>query len=298
MKRILAMLLALMLVSAMTVGFVAYADEPVAEETPAEIAETAEEQEVAAPEYEIDEESLKYYVLLDASDIENMTLLQLIYSEDEENLNNLAKQLGEEAEYVEFNKKNMLKSNESPVTMDSLTSMGIDCFVEEGFFATKYTYVMLVGNIPEEATQVDDKQFLALKFGKRAASTNGEKISDGAMMALRSGKHCSLMATTYEYNWINFLIALMVLVVIVLIILIAVFSKKKKKLDGEETVADTLENAVEGLGEVSAEIKEEIADAAEEIAEVIEEVKEESQEIAEEVVEEITEIAEEEKTEE
>ena len=36
MKRILAMFLALMLVSAMTVGFVAYADEPVAEETPVE----------------------------------------------------------------------------------------------------------------------------------------------------------------------------------------------------------------------------------------------------------------------
>ena len=34
-KRILAMLLALMLVSAMTVGFVAYADEPVAEHLPA-----------------------------------------------------------------------------------------------------------------------------------------------------------------------------------------------------------------------------------------------------------------------
>ena len=293
MKRILAMFLALMLLSAMAVGFVAYADEPVAEEIPAEIAETAEEQEAAEPEYEIDEESLKYYVLLDVSDKENMTVSELIYSEDEENLNNVAKQLGDAAEYVEFDKKNMIQRTPTPVTMDSLTSMGIDCFVEEGFFATKYTYVMLVGNIPEEATQVDDKQFLALKFGKRAASTNGEKISDGAIMALHSGKHCSLMATTYEYNWINLLIALMVLVVIILVVLITVFSKKKKKLAAEETGVDALENAVEGLEDAAAEIKEEVAEATEEISEVIEEVKEE----AEEVVEEITEAVEE-KTEE
>ena len=61
MKRILAMLLALMLVSAMTVGFVAYADEPVAEETPVE---TVEEAAPATPSQE-DFESMMQYMTYD-----------------------------------------------------------------------------------------------------------------------------------------------------------------------------------------------------------------------------------------
>ena len=293
MKRILAMLLALMLVSAMTVGFVAYADEPVAEETPAEI---AEEVAPATPSQE-DFESMMQYMTYDFTKPDVVVISSYVTGSD--NLLNYFKDSsGESAKIEEIDGVKALVLPESEVSMEQLSSGGVGYIEDKGFFVTKNIYTYVLGDMAgsgEDGTVVAN---LTFKVSGAVTYTNIDKVKGGASVDITVGKNNNVVVIAKSVNWINFLIALMVLVVIVLIILIAVFSKKKKKLDGEETGADALENAVEGLGEVAAEIKEEISDATEEIAEVIEEVKEESQEIAEEVVEEITEIAEEEKTEE
>lgn len=295
MKRILAMFLALMLVSAMTVGFVAYADEPVAEETPVEI---AEETAPATPSEE-DFESMMQFMTYDFTKPDVVVVSSYVTGSD--NLLNYFKDSsGESAKIEEVDGKKALVLPESEVPMEQLSSGGVGYIEDKGFFVTKNIYTYVLGDMAgsgEDGTVVANLKF---KVKGIVTYTNIDKVKGGASIDITVGKNNNVILIVDSVNWINLLIALMVLVVIVLVVLIAVFSKKKKKLSDEENGADALENAVEGLEDATAEIKEEIADATEETAEVIEKVEEvqPAQEIAEEVVEEITEIAEEEKTEE
>lgn len=288
MKRILAMLLALMLVSAMTVGFVAYADEPVAEETPVE---TVEEAAPATPSQE-DFESMMQYMTYDFTKPDVVVISS--YVTGSENLLNYFKDSsGESAKIEEINGAKALVLPESEVPMEQLSSGGVGYIEDKGFFVTKNIYTYVLGDMAgsgEDGTVVAN---LTFKVNGIVTYTNIDKVKGGASVDITVGKNNNVVVIANSVNWINLLIALMVLVVIILVVLIAVFSKKKKKLAAEETVADALENPVEGLEDAVAEIKEEVAETTEEISEVIEEVKEE----AEEVVEEITEAVEE-KTEE
>ena len=288
MKRILAMLLALMLVSAMTVGFVAYADEPVAEETPVE---TVEEATPATPSQE-DFESMMQYMTYDFTKPDVVVISS--YVTGSENLLNYFKDSsGESAKIEEINGAKALVLPESEVPMEQLSSGGVGYIEDKGFFVTKNIYTYVLGDMAgsgEDGTVVAN---LTFKVNGIVTYTNIDKVKGGASVDITVGKNNNVVVIANSVNWINLLIALMVLVVIILVVLIAVFSKKKKKLAAEETGADALENPVEGLEDAVAEIKEEVAEATEEISEVIEEVKEE----AEEVVEEITEAVEE-KTEE
>lgn len=288
MKRILAMLLALMLVSAMTVGFVAYADEPVAEETPVE---TVEEATPATPSQE-DFESMMQYMTYDFTKPDVVVISS--YVTGSENLLNYFKDSsGESAKIEEINGAKALVLPESEVPMEQLSSGGVGYIEDKGFFVTKNIYTYVLGDMAgsgEDGTVVAN---LTFKVNGIVTYTNIDKVKGGASVDITVGKNNNVVVIANSVNWINLLIALMVLVVIILVVLIAVFSKKKKKLAAEETGVDALENPVEGLEDAVAEIKEEVAETTEEISEVIEEVKEE----AEEVVEEITEAVEE-KTEE
>lgn len=288
MKRILAMLLALMLVSAMTVGFVAYADEPVAEETPVE---TVEEAAPATPSQE-DFESMMQYMTYDFTKPDVVVISS--YVTGSENLLNYFKDSsGESAKIEEINGAKALVLPESEVPMEQLSSGGVGYIEDKGFFVTKNIYTYVLGDMAgsgEDGTVVAN---LTFKVNGIVTYTNTDKVKGGASVDITVGKNNNVVVIANSVNWINLLIALMVLVVIILVVLIAVFSKKKKKLAAEETGVDALENPVEGLEDAVAEIKEEVAETTEEISEVIEEVKEE----AEEVVEEITEAVEE-KTEE
>lgn len=288
MKRILAMLLALMLVSAMTVGFVAYADEPVAEETPVE---TVEEAAPATPSQE-DFESMMQYMTYDFTKPDVVVISS--YVTGSENLLNYFKDSsGESAKIEEINGTKALVLPESEVPMEQLSSGGVGYIEDKGFFVTKNIYTYVLGDMAgsgEDGTVVAN---LTFKVNGIVTYTNIDKVKGGASVDITVGKNNNVVVIANSVNWINLLIALMVLVVIILVVLIAVFSKKKKKLAAEETGVDALENPVEGLEDAVAEIKEEVAETTEEISEVIEEVKEE----AEEVVEEITEAVEE-KTEE
>lgn len=288
MKRILAMLLALMLVSAMTVGFVAYADEPVAEETPVE---TVEEAAPATPSQE-DFESMMQYMTYDFTKPDVVVISS--YVTGSENLLNYFKDSsGESAKIEEINGAKALVLPESEVPMEQLSSGGVGYIEDKGFFVTKNIYTYVLGDMAgsgEDGTVVAN---LTFKVNGIVTYTNIDKVKGGASVDITVGKNNNVVVIANSVNWINLLIALMVLVVIILVVLIAVFSKKKKKLAAEETGVDALENPVEGLEDAVAEIKEEVAETTEEISEVIEEVKEE----AEEVVEEITEAVEE-KTEE
>lgn len=288
MKRILAMLLTLMLVSAMTVGFVAYADEPVAEETPVE---TVEEAAPATPSQE-DFESMMQYMTYDFTKPDVVVISS--YVTGSENLLNYFKDSsGESAKIEEINGAKALVLPESEVPMEQLSSGGVGYIEDKGFFVTKNIYTYVLGDMAgsgEDGTVVAN---LTFKVNGIVTYTNIDKVKGGASVDITVGKNNNVVVIANSVNWINLLIALMVLVVIILVVLIAVFSKKKKKLAAEETGVDALENPVEGLEDAVAEIKEEVAETTEEISEVIEEVKEE----AEEVVEEITEAVEE-KTEE
>lgn len=288
MKRILAMLLALMLVSAMTVGFVAYADEPVAEETPVE---TVEEAAPATPSQE-DFESMMQYMTYDFTKPDVVVISS--YVTGSENLLNYFKDSsGESAKIEEINGAKALVLPESEVPMEQLSSGGVGYIEDKGFFVTKNIYTYVLGDMAgsgEDGTVVAN---LTFKVNGIVTYTNIDKVKGGASVDITVGKNNNVVVIANSVNWINLLIALMVLVVIILVVLIAVFSKKKKKLAAEETGVDALENPIEGLEDAVAEIKEEVAETTEEISEVIEEVKEE----AEEVVEEITEAVEE-KTEE
>lgn len=288
MKRILAMFLALMLVSAMTVGFVAYADEPVAEETPVE---TVEEAAPATPSQE-DFESMMQYMTYDFTKPDVVVISS--YVTGSENLLNYFKDSsGESAKIEEINGAKALVLPESEVPMEQLSSGGVGYIEDKGFFVTKNIYTYVLGDMAgsgEDGTVVAN---LTFKVNGIVTYTNIDKVKGGASVDITVGKNNNVVVIANSVNWINLLIALMVLVVIILVVLIAVFSKKKKKLAAKETGADALENPIEGLEDAVAEIKEEVAETTEEISEVIEEVKEE----AEEVVEEITEAVEE-KTEE
>lgn len=310
MKKIMATLMAVMISSVMMISLVSYAEPEAdtsagADAASTEVSGQAEgtgdaagtEEQTSGDELTNEEmNSLKYYIILDFADLDNIVAKQCVYSDDEAIIEKVKTQFSKDAEPIEVDGKSVLKVSESPLELESLASAGAECFVDEGIFGTKRTFVYVVGTITGNAEDIDGRETLLFNLGKRAIYTNGERISGGVKMDIAANKNCSLMASTYTVNWIRVLIAIMVLVVIVLLILIVVFSKKKKKLAedaeansefvSEDNIFDQLvsENT-EGEASAEDEFAQEITEEKENVQEEIEDLSEKAEDVPEEIEE-------------
>lgn len=270
MKKLLAIFMTLIVVSAMILGTVAFADEITPEqqaEYEALIAELEEDgaltiEEEAPAEEGLTEEDiakLQMYVYIDF-DLTPIKYKQLVYNEDTALMEKVAKEFSVDDSYIEFQGKQMLVLGEQEIDETMLAQVGTERFVDEGLFLTKTTYVTVVGVIQGTPEDVDGRQFMVFNLGQRASYTNGERIKDGVMMSIKANQNGSLIATTYTPNWFNLLIALMIVVVLVLAVVIVLLQKKKKsiipdtEIPAEEVATEEIAESTEVIEEVAEEV--------------------------------------------
>lgn len=273
MKKILAMIMALMLVLAMTTGIAVMADEPVeatGEQVESEVpAEEGTQPTVPEIPSDVDESSILQYLVFDFKDAEVVTMNSYLTATDPtlDYYKKMYESYGQPVTEGEYDGKRALDMGASEMERNKLADTGIAYIVENGFLADKEYYVYTCGDMLSQGFEADTKiATIVWEFEGKSESHD-----------IIAGKPNSFMTVNYVFNWINIIITLMVFVVLILIIvLIAVALKKKKALNKVENETDY---AVE-----ENDVVEEIAEEA--VEEAIEEIQEE---VAEEIAEDITE---------
>lgn len=260
MKKILAMIMALVLVFAMMTSIVVFADEPVVAEEQAEAV-----QEPATPEVpaDFDESSIVQYLVINLKDLQNITIDSYITANDS-TLNYYAQMYasyGQPVEESEYDGKRALTMGQTTITADELADTGVAYIADKGFFADKNTYVYVCGTMLNSGFTDGDKiAVVVMDLGNKTVSHE-----------IIAGQQNSFMANSYKIHWINVLIALMCLVVLILVVLIVVLTAKKKKAtkvieENDEYVSE--DNLFEVLAsENTEEVEEEVTEQIEEVAE-------------------------------
>ncbi len=279
MKKLLAMLMATVMIFSVVAGFTALADEPteepaVAEETPA-VAEPSEK----------DQETLMHYIVFDFKDPESLKATVYMTGNDAviSYYKNMYAQYGSsDVKDGEYMGKKALIVQELPLTKDGLIDVGLATFEEKGLFGTKTTYVYPIGDPSKnsgETTPGKVLQTYVFDLGSRPCScTQAVANKDGVIKEVKAGENNSFMFTTFKINWINTLIAIMLLIVIILIVVILVVKKKQGKANGDVVEEPKAEETISNE-EIEKILEEENNEVIEEnIEEVVEEPKEEKTE--------------------
>lgn len=257
MKKLLAMILALMLVLTMTAAVV-MADEPEA----AEETEITESTEPALPEG-FDESTIVNHMVFDFTAQGETIPVENYMTANEVTINYLAELYGsqQEVKLIDYNGEKALDLGSIELGVDNLGQAAIGCVEEKGFFADSKTYMfladMLAGTSNYEAgTKV---AVITVKYGNK---TDVHEIV--------AGQNNTFMFVDYTFNWLYILIAIMCLIVLILlVVIIVVVSTKKKKTNKDE--ADILNNDV-----IFEELIGDIEEVAEEVTEAVEETTEEN----------------------
>lgn len=289
MKKLLAILMSLMIVSTMVCGMVVFADEPTVtqESTEGEVTDV----EQTLPELtEEDEKSLKRIWEIEFTEADEIMLR--IYATGTDNL--LEYLMTEAMIYqqtaanvVEYEGKKALLMNETAVNEATLYAQGIGVIENEGFFAdVKKGFVadVIVSSNYEEGTELLTYK---IKMPGFVSAENADVQKGAVVKTVIAGQNNNFMFTCTKINWINCLIGLMILAVLVLVVLIIIFSKKKKNMP--EKLADAVEEIAEKVEDKIEEVAEKVEPAKEKIEEIVEEVKEEIKEKVEEIKEEVKE---------
>ncbi len=273
MKKLLAMLMALMLVLTVTAGMVVMADEPAAEAT-----ETTEAPEAAQPELpaDYDESTIKQYLVYDFSDLTKVTTKMYMTANDGtlDYMGNMYKSYGQPVKEDKYEGKRALVLSENEFALKDAANMNDFAYVvENGLFAKNHLIVFPFGTLAQNGE--------AGTLVATVVITRNDKTESHDLVV---GENNTFMYKINEYDWVKVAIAVMILIVLaLLVIIILVVSKKKKRVNAEE--AETfesdfiLEDLANNAGEISEEVEETIEESKEEVVE----------EIVEEVVEETTE---------
>lgn len=258
MKKILAMIMALVLVFAMMTSIVVFADEPVVAEEQAEVVEEAPTPEVPA---DFDESSIVQYLVINLKDLQNITIDSYITANDStlDYYAQMYASYGQPVEESEYDGKRALTMGQTTITADELADTGVAYIADKGFFADKNTFVYVCGTMLNSGFTDGDKiAVVVMDLGNKKVSHE-----------IIAGQQNSFMANSYKIHWINVLIALMCLVVLILVVLIVVLTAKKKKATkvieendeyvSEDNLFDVLvsENTEETTEEVVEEVAEE-----------------------------------------
>ena len=294
MKKFLAVILAVFMTVSVVVGFSAFADEeaaPVAEEAPA-AEETPAEDAVPAQPSEEDTNSMMHYIVFDFTDEANLSAKVYLTGTDAliDYYKNLYTQYGTEVSDAVYNGKKAIIVQEVPLEKDGLSDIGLAAFEDKGFFGTKTTYAYLLGDPSQGSEEIEPgkvMQIYVFDLGSRPSSyKNAIANKDGLIKEVKAGENNSFMFTTYKFNWVNCLIALMILLAVILIVII--IAKKKKNGNNDEK-ADLGSNnnakkiAVDDIMPIPVEeAAEEIKEKVEEAEETAEEIKTEAEEVKEE----------------
>ena len=295
MKKLLAILMSLMIVSTMVCGMVAYADEEptvTVESTEGEVADM----EQTLPEItEEDQASMKQFVDIEFTDADKIMLRVYISGTDGlleyyQTMYMIYQQTA--VEVVEYEGAKALLMNESEISEANLYAQGIGFIEKNGFFADVIEAfavdTSVSGNYEEGMELITYK----IRMPGFISAENADVQKGAVVKTVIAGQNNNFMFTCTKINWINCLIGLMILAVLVLVVLIIIFSKKKKNLP--EKLADAVEEIAEKVEDKIEEVAEKVEPAKEKVEEIVEEVKE----TIEEKIEEIKEEVKEEKTEE
>lgn len=294
MKKFLAILMSLMIVSTMVCGMVAYADEPVVTQESTEGEVTDMEQTL--PELtEEDQASMKQTVAIEFTDADEIMLRVYVSGTDAlleyyQTMYMIYQQTA--VDVVEYEGTKALLMNESAISEANLYAQGIGLIEKKGFFAdVKKVFAVdtsVSGNYEEGMELITYK----ISMPGFISAENADVQKGAVVKTVIAGQNNNFMFTCTKLNWINCLIGLMILAVLVLVVLIIIFSKKKKNLP--EKLADAVEEIAEKVEDKIEEVVEKVEPAKEKVEEIVEEVKE----TIEEKIEEIKEEVKEEKTEE
>lgn len=267
MKKILALILALMLVTVVTAGVV-MADEAV------EATEVPEATQPAIPEG-FDESTIVQHMIFDFTKQEETVAIENYLTANEATVNYFAEIYGAQQpmEIVDYNGQKALSLGSSELERTKLYQAGVGCIENEGFFADKSVYLYVCGDMLDQG--YEDGATIAVINMKGNSNTESYEII--------AGRDNSFVFVDYTFNWLYILIAIMGLIVLVLLaVIVIVASKKKKVVDALETEIldeDFAFEAFEDVKETSEEPVEETEEAVEEIVEeIVEEVVEETEE--------------------
>ena len=278
MKKFLAILMSLMIVSTMVCGMVAYADEPTItqESTEGEVTDI----EQTLPELtEEDQLSMKQVVAIEFTDADKIMLRVYISGTDAlleyyQTMYMIYQQTA--VNVVEYEGTKALLMNESEISETNLYAQGIGLIEKEGFFAdVKKVFAVdtsVSGNYEEGMELITYK----ISMPGFICAENADVQKGTVVKTVIAGQNNNFMFTCTKINWINCLIGLMILAVIVLLILIIIFSKKKKNLP--EKLAEAVEEKVEEVAEKAEAVTEKVEEIVEEVKEAIEEKVEEKTE--------------------
>lgn len=302
MKKLLAMIMALMLVFTLSAGIIVAADKAQQELSEEEMqalmeqleaSEGAEAEPVAEPELPegVDLENILEVMVYDFSNPEEY-VIKSAYSANDATLEYIKSTLqdGQEGTEETICGKKCLVVSSTPVTAEELSTYGIAEIVDEGLFVDKAYISIPLGNFSNSGLEEGKTVGLfVMNYSGSNVDAINAKVTKGVVeREITVGVENSFIVVKNTYDWIAILIALMILVVIILVIvvlLIVAKAKKKKKVEEvleeseEENVLDILESSedeVVAADEFAEEVVEEVVEVVEEVeVEATEEASEE-----------------------
>ncbi len=240
MKKFLAIIMALTLVTVMGVNFVAFADEP---EVTSNEEIVISEDEAAPVESAPSLQSVKPTLVYDFTGEETIAVSQFFTGNDEDlqYLYAQAAASGLEATIEDKDGVKTMSMAANQVTKDDLNYSGIDYVVDKGLFSTKTTYLYLIGTLSQTGLE-DGEVYATVRFLTNGfvSYTNADRVRGGIEKVLYAGESGTIVAVTTSYNWLAIVLIVLIILAIAAIVALVIISRAKKKAAGIEADEDEL----------------------------------------------------------